>query len=218
MTKRIARCAVFSVAAWIGVMLLLGVGASKVLAQASFNVDPERLAIARKLIDVCGIRKQLEFALPGVLEAQARALMAGQPDFERFMRENPARVNELAKQYAPQAHEAHVLVYARELSLHEANEFIRFCETPIGARIAEKTLSIQRLTATERGHLSTEMVREIGKQIMDKLNPAPPAAQIPPKVDATPLGVPPKTDSRASRPPRNPPPRQDGPAVPESKP
>lgn len=215
MSKRFGGYEAAVAATWIGLVLLQFLSTPVLAQERAKAIDPERLALATKLFEVCGQRKLVEDSLPLGLDYTTQMYALGRPDLERAMREKPTQAHEIIRKHAPQVLDIYVRAYARELSKEEMTEHIRFCESPVGAKIVAKMPSVMMTVSVEKIALAANVSREIKMQILG----APSKSALSPEIDAGRIRSPSRAESRASRPPRNAPaPRPENPAVPESKP
>jgi len=123
------------------------------------RTDSAKNAAIRKLLDVMGVRANMEIAMQGMVDLYKQRMTSVPPDFwEQF--QTAANAGDLLDMMVP--------IYDRHYSLEEIQALIAFYESPIGRKfVAEQPVMVKESMA-----VGAAWGREVGAKILKKLQDA----------------------------------------------
>jgi len=108
------------------------------------NVSPEKLALARAVIDSTGAMRSFDPVLSQILADARRTVLATNPDVAKDLDASLAIVQ---KELAPRRQELHdriAALYAGHFTEAELRKLVQFYESPVGKKMVEVTPEILR--------------------------------------------------------------------------
>lgn len=136
-------------------------------AQSQADIDPDRLAGAKDLIEVTGAAKQFEVLLPLIMSQMENAFVQLKPEHADAIRESFKMASAKFSEKKQEAFDQVAVVFAELFTAAELKEIVAFYKTPVGAKliqsqtvIAQKTLAIGQAWGRKIGREIEEEVRK----------------------------------------------------------
>lgn len=173
MIKRFMRRGIFVVVALPSLLAWVVVTTEASAQKKQQAVDPERLKLAKQLIDMSGVRKVHEETLQStvrrVIEQHAVRVPA---EHQAAYRQLMSRYEQELQKRRPRLWDELTAVYARNLTGEELRAMLDFHATPVGAAIAVKLPQISK----QAGEVSQAILLEATQAYLKTLPQQPQSA------------------------------------------
>jgi uncharacterized protein len=136
------------------------------------QVEPDRLAAAKDLMEVTGTPKQFDLLLPMIMSQVENAFIQLKPEHAQAIKESFKIAVSKFMERKQEAFEKVAVVYAERFTAAELREIIAFYKSPIGEKlikaqpeIAQKTLAIGQAWGRKIGQ---EIEQEVRKELKNR--------------------------------------------------